>query len=93
MHILEGESLLNDASGLVCMRFAVAAMITGRLDSEWLRSIRRWTLAAWTIQTAGLLLGMWWSYHVLGWGGYWEWDPVENAALFPWLTATAFPPR
>jgi cytochrome c-type biogenesis protein CcmF len=70
--------------------FAVAAMITGRLDSEWLRSIRRWTLAAWTIQTAGLLLGMWWSYHVLGWGGYWEWDPVENAALFPWLTATAF---
>jgi len=70
--------------------FAVAAMITGRLDSEWLRSIRRWTLAAWSIQTAGLLLGMWWSYHVLGWGGYWEWDPVENAALFPWLTATAF---
>ncbi|HEX7734485.1 MAG TPA: heme lyase CcmF/NrfE family subunit [Ktedonobacteraceae bacterium] len=70
--------------------FAVAAMITGRLDSEWLRAIRRWTLAAWTIQTAGLLLGMWWSYHVLGWGGYWEWDPVENAALFPWLTATAF---
>lgn len=70
--------------------FAVAAMITGRLDSEWLRTIRRWTLAAWSIQTAGLLLGMWWSYHVLGWGGYWEWDPVENAALFPWLTATAF---
>lgn len=70
--------------------FTVAAMITGRLDSEWLRSIRRWMLAAWTIQTAGLLLGMWWSYHVLGWGGYWEWDPVENAALFPWLTATAF---
>lgn len=69
---------------------AVAAMITGRLDSEWLRSIRRWMLAAWGIQTAGLLLGMWWSYHVLGWGGYWEWDPVENAALFPWLVATAF---
>lgn len=70
--------------------FAVAAMITGRLDGEWLRSIRRWTLAAWSIQTAGLLLGMWWSYHVLGWGGYWEWDPVENAALFPWLISTAF---
>jgi len=70
--------------------FAVAAMITGRLDSEWLRSIRRWMLASWCIQTAGLLLGMWWSYHVLGWGGYWEWDPVENSALFPWLTATAF---
>jgi cytochrome c-type biogenesis protein CcmF len=70
--------------------FAVAAMITGRLDSDWLRSIRRWMLAAWSIQTAGLLLGMWWSYHVLGWGGYWAWDPVENSAIFPWLTATAF---
>jgi cytochrome c-type biogenesis protein CcmF len=70
--------------------FAVAAMISGRLDSEWLRAIRRWTLAAWTIQSAGLLLGAWWAYHVLGWGGYWSWDPVENAALLPWLTATAF---
>jgi cytochrome c-type biogenesis protein CcmF len=70
--------------------FAVAAMITGRLDSDWLRSIRRWTLAAWSIQTAGLMLGAWWAYHVLGWGGYWGWDPVENAALLPWLTATAF---
>jgi cytochrome c-type biogenesis protein CcmF len=70
--------------------FAVAAMITGNLSSEWLRSIRRWTLAAWTIQTTGLILGAWWAYHVLGWGGYWGWDPVENAALLPWLTATAF---
>jgi cytochrome c-type biogenesis protein CcmF len=70
--------------------FAVAAMITGKLDSDWLRSIRRWTLAAWSIQTLGLMLGAWWSYHVLGWGGYWSWDPVENAALFPWLTSTAF---
>ena len=70
--------------------FAVAAMITGKLSSEWLRAIRRWTLAAWTIQTAGLLLGAWWAYHVLGWGGYWGWDPVENAALLPWLTSTAF---
>jgi cytochrome c-type biogenesis protein CcmF len=70
--------------------FAVAAMITGKLDSDWLRSIRRWTLAAWSIQTAGLVLGAWWAYHVLGWGGYWGWDPVENAALFPWLTSTAF---
>jgi cytochrome c-type biogenesis protein CcmF len=70
--------------------FAVAAMVTGRLDVGWLRSIRRWTLAAWTIQSTGLLLGMWWAYHVLGWGGYWGWDPVENAALLPWLTATAF---
>ncbi len=70
--------------------FAVAAMITGQLSSDWLRSIRRWMLASWTLQTAGLLLGAWWSYHVLGWGGYWSWDPVENAALLPWLTATAF---
>src|SRR5712692_4889571 len=70
--------------------FAIAAMITGKLDNDWLRSIRRWTLASWSIQTAGLFLGAWWAYHVLGWGGYWGWDPVENAALFPWLTATAF---
>jgi cytochrome c-type biogenesis protein CcmF len=70
--------------------FAMAAMISGRLDTGWLRAIRRWMLAAWSIQTAGLLLGMWWAYHVLGWGGYWGWDPVENAALMPWLTATAF---
>src|SRR6266516_1528649 len=70
--------------------FAVAAMITGKLDSDWLRSIRRWTLASWSIQTTGLILGAWWAYHVLGWGGYWGWDPVENAALLPWLTSTAF---
>ncbi|GAC1465957.1 MAG: heme lyase CcmF/NrfE family subunit [Ktedonobacteraceae bacterium] len=70
--------------------FAVAAMLTGNLSSEWLRSIRRWTLAAWTIQTTGLSLGSLWASHVLGWGGYWGWDPVENAALLPWLTATAF---
>ena len=70
--------------------FAMAAMISGRLDAAWLRSIRRWTLAAWMIQSCGLLLGMWWAYHVLGWGGYWGWDPVENAALLPWLTASAF---
>lgn len=70
--------------------FAVAAMVTGKLDSAWLRTIRRWTLAAWSIQTLGLVLGAWWAYHVLGWGGYWGWDPVENAALLPWLTSTAF---
>src|SRR6266567_3108905 len=70
--------------------FAVAALITGKLNSDWLRSIRRWMLVAWSIQTTGLLLGAWWAYHVLGWGGYWGWDPVENAALLPWLTATAF---
>src|SRR5437660_5137230 len=82
--------LMGYMSFSVPFAFAVAAMITGKLDSEWLRSIRRWTLAAWSIQTAGLMLGAWWAYHVLGWGGYWGWDPVENAALLPWLTATAF---
>jgi cytochrome c-type biogenesis protein CcmF len=82
--------LLGYLSWTLPFAFAVAAMITGKLDSSWLRAIRRWTLAAWSIQTTGLLLGMWWAYHVLGWGGYWGWDPVENAALLPWLTATAF---
>ncbi len=82
--------LMGFMSFSVPYAFAVAAMITGRLNSEWLRSIRRWMLAAWSIQTVGLVLGAWWAYHVLGWGGYWGWDPVENAALLPWLTATAF---
>ncbi len=82
--------LMGYMSFSIPFAFAVAAMITGKLDSEWLRSIRRWTLASWSIQTTGLILGAWWAYHVLGWGGYWGWDPVENAALLPWLTATAF---
>jgi cytochrome c-type biogenesis protein CcmF len=82
--------LMGYMSWSVPFAFAVAAMLTGRLDAGWLRAIRRWMLVAWTIQTAGLLLGAWWAYHVLGWGGYWGWDPVENAALLPWLTATAF---
>jgi cytochrome c-type biogenesis protein CcmF len=82
--------LMGYMSWSVPFAFALAALITGRLDSTWLRSIRRWTLTGWCIQTTGLLLGAWWAYHVLGWGGYWGWDPVENAALLPWLTATAF---
>ena len=82
--------LMGYMSFSIPFAFAIAAMITGRLDAGWLRAIRRWTLAAWSIQTTGLLLGIWWAYHVLGWGGYWGWDPVENAALMPWLTATAF---
>ncbi len=69
---------------------AVAALLTGRLDRAWLGTARRWMLLAWGVQGAGLLAGAWWAYHVLGWGGYWGWDPVENAALLPWLTATAF---
>jgi cytochrome c-type biogenesis protein CcmF len=70
--------------------FAIAALITGRVDRLWMVETRRWTLVAWTFLTAGIVLGAWWSYEVLGWGGYWAWDPVENASLLPWLTATAF---
>ncbi|HEY7065650.1 MAG TPA: cytochrome c-type biogenesis CcmF C-terminal domain-containing protein [Chloroflexota bacterium] len=70
--------------------FAIAALATGRLGREWLSAVRGWMLLAWTIQGCGLLMGAWWAYHVLGWGGYWGWDPVENVALMPWLTATAF---
>ena len=70
--------------------FAIAALITGRLHDEWLRAIRRWVLAAWLCLSVGLLLGMLWSYEELGWGGYWAWDPVENASFLPWLVGTAF---
>ncbi len=70
--------------------FAVAALITGRFGEGWLADIRRTTLVAWGFLTVGIILGAWWSYEVLGWGGYWAWDPVENASLLPWLTGTAF---
>jgi cytochrome c-type biogenesis protein CcmF len=70
--------------------FAVAALVTGRLGEGWLLETRRWTLIAWGCLTTGILLGGWWSYAVLGWGGYWAWDPVENASLLPWLTGTAY---
>ena len=70
--------------------FGLAALITGHLDDAWLRSVRRWTMVSWLFLSFGLTLGMIWAYEVLGWGGYWGWDPVENAGLLPWLTATAF---
>ena len=70
--------------------FAMAALITGHLDDSWLRAVRRWTMMSWLFLTLGLTLGMMWAYEELGWGGYWGWDPVENAALLPWFTATAF---
>jgi cytochrome c-type biogenesis protein CcmF len=70
--------------------FAMAALITGRIGDTWLALTRRWTIVAWYFLSLGLLIGGWWSYHVLGWGGYWAWDPVENAAFMPWLTGTAF---
>jgi cytochrome c-type biogenesis protein CcmF len=70
--------------------FACAGLITGRVGEGWLVETRRWTLFAWGFLTIGVILGAWWSYEVLGWGGYWAWDPVENAAFLPWLTGTAF---
>ncbi len=70
--------------------FAIGALVTGRVDDGWLVITRRWTLMAWGFLTVGILLGSWWSYEVLGWGGFWAWDPVENASFLPWLTATAY---
>ncbi|MCS6872926.1 MAG: cytochrome c biogenesis protein CcsA, partial [Anaerolineae bacterium] len=70
--------------------FAMAALASGQLNTNWIRATRRWTLIAWLFLSAGLILGGRWAYDVLGWGGYWGWDPVENVALLPWLTGTAF---
>jgi cytochrome c-type biogenesis protein CcmF len=70
--------------------FAIAALATGRLGEGWLLETRRWTLFAWGFLTIGIVLGAWWSYEVLGWGGAWAWDPVENASFLPWLTGTAY---
>jgi cytochrome c-type biogenesis protein CcmF len=70
--------------------FGIAALITGHLDEAWLRAVWRWTMLGWLALSFGLTLGMLWAYEELGWGGYWMWDPVENAALLPWFTATAF---
>ncbi len=69
--------------------FAVAALIEGRVDAAWARWVRPWTLAAWCALTLGICLGSWWAYYELGWGGWWAWDPVENASFMPWLSGTA----
>ena len=69
---------------------ACAALLAGRIGPAWSQALRRWTLIPWGFLTVGIILGGWWSYEVLGWGGYWAWDPVENASFLPWLTATAF---
>ena len=69
--------------------FAIAALIEGRVDAAWARWVRPWTLVAWCALTLGVAMGSWWSYYTLGWGGYWAWDPVENASLMPWLAGTA----
>jgi cytochrome c-type biogenesis protein CcmF len=73
----------------VCFSFAVAALLEGRIDAAWARWVRPWTLAAWTFLTAGIAMGSYWAYYELGWGGWWFWDPVENASFMPWLAGTA----
>ncbi|MDA0707599.1 MAG: heme lyase CcmF/NrfE family subunit [Proteobacteria bacterium] len=73
----------------VTFSFAVGALIEGRIDAAWARWVRPWTLVAWCFLTAGITLGSWWAYYELGWGGWWFWDPVENASFMPWLVATA----
>lgn len=73
----------------VAFAFAIAALISGRLDTAWVRWSRPWTLVAWCFLTAGITLGSWWAYRELGWGGWWFWDPVENASFLPWLVGTA----
>ncbi len=81
---------LGFVSFVIPYAFAMAALITGRTDDRWIRITRRWTLVAWLFLSLGLILGGRWAYDVLGWGGYWGWDPVEIAAFMPWLTGTAF---
>jgi cytochrome c-type biogenesis protein CcmF len=81
---------LGFVSFVIPFAFAIAALITGRTDDRWIRITRRWTLWAWLFLSCGLVLGSRWAYDVLGWGGFWGWDPVEIAALMPWLTGTAF---
>jgi cytochrome c-type biogenesis protein CcmF len=81
---------LGFVSFVVPYAFAIAALVTGRTDDRWIRVTRRWTLVAWLFLSLGLVLGSRWAYDVLGWGGYWAWDPVEIAAFMPWLSGTAF---
>jgi cytochrome c-type biogenesis protein CcmF len=81
---------LGFVSFVIPYAFAIAALVTGRTDDRWIRITRRWTLVAWLFLSLGLILGMRWAYDVLGWGGYWGWDPVEIAALMPWLLGTPF---
>ena len=82
--------LAGFASFAIPFAFASAALLANRADAAWIAHTRRYALLAWSLQSAGLVLGMWWAYHVLGWGGYWGWDPVENVALMPWLATTAY---
>ena len=70
--------------------FAMASLITKAPGDSWIHTTRRWTLVTWLFQSTGVALGSAWAYHVLGWGGYWMWDPVENASILPWFAGTAF---
>ena len=89
--IIHPPTLLAGYVGLtIPFAFALAALITGKLGDEWIVTIRRWTLFAWLLLGLGNIIGAWWAYVELGWGGYWAWDPVENAGFMPWLVATAF---
>jgi cytochrome c-type biogenesis protein CcmF len=81
---------LGYVAAAVPFAFAIAALVSRRLDAEWLSAVRRWSLISWFFLTIGITLGMWWAYVELGWGGYWAWDPVENSSFLPWLTCTAF---
>jgi cytochrome c-type biogenesis protein CcmF len=74
----------------ITFAYAIAGLLQGRIDSAWARAVRPWALAAWTFLTIGIALGSWWAYYELGWGGFWAWDPVENASFMPWLAGTAF---
>jgi cytochrome c-type biogenesis protein CcmF len=73
----------------ICFSFAGAALLEGRIDAAWARWVRPWTLAAWSFLTLGIAMGSYWAYYELGWGGWWFWDPVENASFMPWLAGTA----
>jgi cytochrome c-type biogenesis protein CcmF len=89
--IIHPPTLFTGYVGFVIpFAFAMAALMSGQLGDEWIKLSRRWTLFAWLFQSAGIVMGGWWAYEELGWGGYWAWDPVENASLMPWLTGTAF---
>ena len=80
---------LGDVGFSLAFSFAIAALIEGRIDAAWARWVRPWTLAAWVFLTLGIAMGSYWAYYTLGWGGFWFWDPVENASLMPWLSGTA----
>lgn len=73
----------------VAFAFAIAALISGQMDAAWARWSRPWTTVAWVFLTIGIMLGSWWAYYELGWGGWWFWDPVENASFLPWMVGTA----